>query len=314
MDKVSISQLGYVGHGVSNMTAWEDFAATLGIQDNGRDKDGAMFLKLDENHHRMIVHPNGNDDVSYIGWQVANEPQLKAMAQQLKSEGVEIMYGTPDEAKKRRVMGLIKMEDPNGIPTEIFYGPEVSYGNDFKSPAPANVSGWVTGVLGTGHAVITVTDYEKSLHFYQDLLGFRMSDIMMSRLQERGMGMAFFHCNPRHHSLAFMVTKPREGTPQYNMPQKKLNHIMLQMNTLDDVGAAYYRCQEKGVAFRMSLGRHGNDQMVSFYVITPSGWAIECGWGGRTVDDATWQVTTTADDPWGHVFNPQFPPITARVR
>ncbi len=104
-----------------------------------------------------------------------------------------------------------------------------------------------------------------------------------------------------------MEMKPRPGAPTYNMPNKKLNHIMLQMQTLDDVGSTYYLCQEKGVAFRMSLGRHGNDHMVSFYVITPSGWAIECGWGGRTVDDATWQVTNTPNDPWGHIFNPQFP-------
>ncbi len=85
MERVNINQLGYVGVSVSDMKAWEQFAVqTLGMQDNGRDKDGAMFLKLDDYHHRLIVHPNGNDDIAYAGFQVTNEGQLKQAAEQLK--------------------------------------------------------------------------------------------------------------------------------------------------------------------------------------------------------------------------------------
>jgi hypothetical protein len=34
----------------------------------------------------------------------------------------------------------------------------------------------------------------------------------------------------------------------------------------------------------MSLGRHTNDRMTSFYVRTPSGFEIEYGAGGRLID------------------------------
>src|SRR5262249_718443 len=161
-----------VGVGVSDMAAWEKFAANVGLQTNGHDSDGSMFLKMDEHHHRFVIHPNGNDDVAYLGWQVANGPQLKQFAEQLKADGAEVIYGRPEEAKKRRVMGLIKMEDPNGVPTEIYYGPEVGYGNDFKGPR-ADMTGFVTGVMGIGHAVITAQDFDKTMHFYRDVLGFR---------------------------------------------------------------------------------------------------------------------------------------------
>ena len=40
----------------------------------------------------------------------------------------------------------------------------------------------------------------------------------------------------------------------------------------------------------MTLGRHTNDLMTSFYVRTPSGFEIEYGTGGLVVDDDTWQV------------------------
>jgi len=55
----------------------------------------------------------------------------------------------------------------------------------------------------------------------------------------------------------------------------------------------------------MTLGGHPNDRMFSFYVKTPSGFAIEYGWGGLTIDDEETWVVRTYDklDIWGH-----FPP------
>jgi hypothetical protein len=53
-------------------------------------------------------------------------------------------------------------------------------------------------------------------------------------------------------------------------------------------------------AFATTLGRHSNDQMVSFYVVT-SGFEVEYGGGGRLVDDATWQVQRhDRGGLWGH--------------
>ena len=39
----------------------------------------------------------------------------------------------------------------------------------------------------------------------------------------------------------------------------------------------------------VTLGRHTNDFMTSFYAKTPSSFMIECGWGGREIDPPTWQ-------------------------
>jgi hypothetical protein len=52
----------------------------------------------------------------------------------------------------------------------------------------------------------------------------------------------------------------------------------------------------------VKLGRHPNDLMTSFYTRTPSDILVEYGWGGREVDDATWQSQemTTVGSFWGH--------------
>ena len=288
----SVTQLGYLGLSVGNVDEWERFAAQiLGLQANGRDADGSLFLRMDEHHHRFIVHPMGKDDLAYIGWEVATEEAVHSMAAQLTAAGVAVRPGAREEAEARRVAGLIKFHDPSGIASEIFYGPLVTFEKPFQSPRP--ISGFQTGEQGLGHCVLLVDDLDRSLRFYRDVLGMRISDFVRFPLAPgKTMQVAFLHCNPRHHSLAFA-----------EMPQaaKRLHHIMLQTNSLDDVGSAYYLCRNLQVPIMMHLGRHTNDHMVSFYLRTPSGFAVEYGWGAREVDDRTWQVQVhTSASIWGH--------------
>ena len=288
----SVTQLGYLGLSVSDINAWEHFAThTLGLQVSERGDDGSLFLRTDEYHHRFLVHPTGKDDLAYIGWEVKDEHGLRAMAEQLTASGIEVKKGTQAEAEARRVVDLLTFKDPSGIASEIFYGPLMTFNLPFQSPRP--ISGFEGGTLGLGHMVVVMDDFDRSLHFYRDVLGMRLSDfVQVERPPGHKMRLAFFHCNPRHHTLAFYAA------PQ---PPKRLNHFMLQAKTLDDVGATYYLCQDQGVPIARSLGRHTNDHMVSFYLRTPSGFEVEYGWGGRVVDDSTWQVQLhTAGSMWGH--------------
>ena len=288
----SVSQLGYLGLSVRDLNQWEQFAAqVLGLQPNGHDPDGALFLRMDDYHHRFIVHPTGNDDLAYIGWEVATEEGLEAMAAQLERAGVSVTAGTAEEAEARRVAGMIKFTDPSGIASEIFYGPLVNFDKPFQSPRA--ISGFKTGDQGLGHFVVSVDDFDRSLHFYRDVLGMRISDFVnISPVPKVKIKVVFFHCNPRHHTLAFA-----------QMPgmSRRLHHFMLQLQSLNDVGMTYDLCQAQEVPIVMKLGKHTNDHMVSFYLRTPSGFNVEYGWGAREVDDATWQVQVhTTGSIWGH--------------
>lgn len=300
MDKVSVNQLGYVGIGVSNMLEWEDYATqVLGMQAAGNGTDGSLLFRMDNYHHRLILEPNGKDDISFAGWQVKDDDELEVMASQLKNEGFEIHYGTSAEAKQRHVSGLIRTKDPSDITTEIFFGPEVLYGTGFKSPR--NITGFVTHGMGVGHIVLAVNNFDKCLQFYRRTLGFKASDVIR---QGPEVGGAFMHVNPRHHSLALNIARSPEGNPPYGLyPAKRLQHVMIQLQSLDDVGSTYYLAQKKGLKFSKELGRHGNDYMVSFYVMTPSGFAIEYGWGARNIDDSTWQLTYGERTPWEHIWH-----------
>ena len=70
----------------------------------------------------------------------------------------------------------------------------------------------------------------------------------------------------------------------------------------EDRGRAIDRATRNKGMLASTIGRHANDNMVSFYLNTPSGFMIEYGYDGITVDDdATWVPQVTgAHTVWGH--------------
>jgi len=122
--------------------------------------------------------------------------------------------------------------------------------------------------------------------FYRDLLGFRLSDYVLKPFKA-----FFFHVNPRHHSLAFLETG-RNG----------MHHLMVELFSLDDVGQSYDVALTQENRIGVTLGRHTNDLMTSFYAKTPSSFMVECGWGGREIEPSTWRPFELQDGPslWGH--------------
>ena len=69
----------------------------------------------------------------------------------------------------------------------------------------------------------------------------------------------FLHVNARHHSLA-LVEHARQG----------MHHLLLELYSLDDVGRGYDIAGSQTDQVKVSLGRHNNDYMTSFYTQTPS--------------------------------------------
>jgi 3,4-dihydroxy-9,10-secoandrosta-1,3,5(10)-triene-9,17-dione 4,5-dioxygenase len=76
---------------------------------------------------------------------------------------------------------------------------------------------------------------------------------------------------------------------------------MLETTDIDMVGRALDKVNEQGIEIVSTLGKHTNDHMVSFYMKSPSGFAIEYGTGGRHIDDSVW-ITSKYDAAsyWGH--------------
>ena len=274
---MAVQALGYLGISTQNIDEWSDFATCqLGLQSVDRATSCRAF-RMDDRRQRLIVDKERPDAERFFGWEVADAASLDALAGSLEAAGVAVRREPAALADQRCVRDLISFRDPDGNRLEAFYGPLLA-----DTPfAP----GRNTGALGMGHVVLMVADFDAALAFYQGLLGFRISDFM------REPKACFLHVNARHHSLAL-----------FGFPRQGMHHVLMELYSLDDVGQGYDLARTQGDRVKVSLGRHNNDYMTSFYLQTPSNFLIEYGWGGREVDVATWQPKEmdTMASFWGH--------------
>lgn len=292
-----IRNLGYSVFGVSDLAAWERFGVDMLGMQIGRREDKLLTLRMDEYQQRVVLEQGKDDDLRAAGWEFDDEHALEAYVAGLRAKGVAVEACSADHARARRVERVYRCEDPNGFGHEFYFGPALAgVENPFRSSVLAG-KGFNTGPLGMGHLLPKSEDYAAAVDFYRNVLGFRLSDYIREEVAPGVVVDAtFFHTKTgRHHSLATAF-----------IPSKKiLNHLMVELQSMDDVGLAYDRCVKAGYPMVLELGHHPNDEMFSFYVVTPSGFAIEYGWGGIVIDDGKWQVRSfTKLSDWGHKRNP----------
>ena len=266
---VAVTELGYIGLTVSDPDAWKKYAAEcIGLEVYDENEPDRFYLRMDNWHHRFVMHTGASDDLAYMGWRVAGEPELHEMEALLRENGVEYSVGTIEENEERRVLGHLKLNDPAGTPIEIFYGPRVDLHLPFH-PGRRMHGRFVTNNAGLGHCLIASTDLAASYEFYR-MLGLSGSIEYHLGTPNGVIKPIFMHCNDRQHSIAFGV--PSDG--------KMLNHMMLEYTHLDDLGASHDVVRKREIPVALQLGKHANDKALTFYSQTPSGWLIELGWGG----------------------------------
>lgn len=265
---MTVQALGYVGLHARSLDDWAAFGAQLlGMQLAERSRAQLVF-RMDDRRQRLLVTPEGADGPAFFGWEVADAAALDALAARLEDAGVPVARGDSGLCAQRRVAGLVACADPLGNRIELVHGCE----STTESFLPGRcISGFRTGALGMGHAVLLVPRLDAVLPFYTELLGFRVSDFVLNPFKAY-----FLHCNSRHHSLALIED-----------PSPRLHHLMVECFNLDDVGQGYDLALAQEGRVATTLGRHTNDWMTSFYATTPGGFLMEYGWGGRAVDPAT---------------------------
>ena len=278
-----LQALGYVGFGSAALDDWRQFGTgQVGLQAVERSPSLLAF-RMDDRKQRIVIDRSMPDGQRFFGWEVADAAALDALAARLEQAEVDVVAEPRALADARRVGGLISFRDPANNRLEAFYGAEI---DDTPFSPGRSISGFRTGPLGLGHAVLTVESIDAMMPFYVDVLGFKLSDYM-----EKPFRAYFFHINARHHSLALLETG-RNG----------MHHLMVELFSLDDVGQSYDVALSQQERVSVTLGRHTNDLMTSFYAKSPSSFMIECGWGGREIDPQSWQPFELFDGPslWGH--------------
>ena len=283
-----VKSLGYVGINSPDPSEWLRFGTDiLGLSASEKRGDADVYLRMDDRDWRFAIHRAEKPGLAYVGWELRNVGEFESGVAQLEQAGFAVKVADRDEARERSVQGLARLTAPGGHETELFYGQV--YRRGFVSQHGIR---FVTGDYGLGHVVLTVPEpeYDEAERFYRAMLGFGVSEYL-SFENLRG---ALLHCGPRHHTLGLVGAGKRPGC----------DHIMLEASEYDDVGRCWDRCNAANVPIRLSLGRHSDDHMFSFYLTTPSRFGLEFGAGGRLIDPVTWSsltlLSSTDGDFWGH--------------
>jgi 3,4-dihydroxy-9,10-secoandrosta-1,3,5(10)-triene-9,17-dione 4,5-dioxygenase len=292
-----IRSLGYLRVEATDVDAWREFGVkVLGMVPGRGPHPDAAYLRMDDLPARIVVVPGDRDRLTATGWEVGDPAALSRLIGALEEAGAAVKPAAAEELADRRVAGMVTVDDPAGNRLEFFCGAAL----DTRPALSTYGTRFVTGDQGMGHVVLPCDDDAAGLRFYTEVLGFRLRDSMRLIPETIGLPpsgrplwMRFLGCGPRHHSVALAPIPAPTG----------LIHLMVETATIDDVGLAMDRCAKNKAPLVSTLGRHANDRMVSFYVRTPSGFDIEYGTGGCTVDDSTWVARqTTAHSVWGHRF------------
>lgn len=295
---MTVAAIGYLRIESSDSAALMAFGTdVLGLMDAAReDSQGARFLRADQHPFRFMLEPGEQDRLLAVGLEFRNAGEWQAACDRLAAAGHEPDAGSDAEAARRCVSRFASVRDPSGNLLELYHGRQLDY---LPFISPVGVRRFVTGTagvndMGFGHAVIPAPASEETTRFYTDLVGLAVCDVL--RLSTPPSQVTFMHAdNPRQHSLAL-----------YDQPHPVgVVHVMLEVETLDEVGMALDRAKRAGHPVIASLGRHVNDNMCSFYVLAPGGIAFEYGYDGLLVHD--WDrytpTVSTEGDLWGHEYN-----------
>ncbi|MCF7549960.1 VOC family protein [Pseudonocardia sp. WMMC193] len=105
-----------------------------------------------------------------------------------------------------------------------------------------------------GHVVLGSTDYEATVRFFTDLVGFRVSD----RIGGHG---AFLRCSTDHHNLLVL-----------HAPVTFLHHSSWQVDDVDEVGRGAFAMLEGNPERHVwGLGRHHAGSNFFWYLKDPAG-------------------------------------------
>jgi catechol 2,3-dioxygenase len=121
-----------------------------------------------------------------------------------------------------------------------------------------------------GHTVLYVSDLQRSVDWYTQRLGFRLSDVYDESMMAGGM--AFLRFGPDHHSLALVGDGEKPGM------RRGLHHIAFELATLREVIDARDHLRRHGVTIVFE-GRRRAGCQIAVEFLDPDGHHLELYWG-----------------------------------
>lgn len=286
--------------GVEDMEACRRFLTTYGLVEIPSEGQGAKFRALDGSG--VDLRPMDDPDLPAAQapgatlratiWGVKGREDLDAIADELSKDRQiiwvdDVLQSTDDDGHAIHFRVTQRVPYASAVPPHNLPGREAVRFNkrvDFDTHGPARQ---------LGHIVYWSPDAARSMAFYTDRLGFRVTD---SYTQNAGI-FARAAAHPDHHSL-FFITNP-QVPPGFQ-------HVEFTFGDFQEVMIGGHKLSKAGYETLMGPGRFELGSNWYWYFFTPMGGAFELGADIDQIDDE-WQAGVfefpTGAPGWSLSFN-----------
>lgn len=173
---------------------------------------------------------------------------------------------------------------PRGVDLQGLNSPEVKALTAVEPPAEMPFQ-----VTKLGHVVLMVEDLARSLTFYTQVLGFKVSDVYPASMAPGGM--VFLRFNADHHGVALVG---HSGKTARGSGSRDMHHMAFEVATLDEVLRARDHLERHGVAIDFQ-GRRRAGAQIAVEFRDPDGHRLEIYWG---LDQVDWNGASRPPEEW----------------
>lgn len=264
-------RLGYVVIAVEDLaaaTAWWSRYVNLEVSETA---EGGIHLRGGTDHHWIVLEQaTTRTGVQRMAFEIEHAEDLDAFGRRLADEGVEV-----EDVPGEWTGPGIRFTDPDGYAIELFAG----MGHVPVTPTTP----WVPP-RELLHAVVAVSDLERSVDFYKRILGMAESDRVIGKTVFLRGKIGW------HHAL---VLGAGRGEPPL------LDHVCVQMDTIDDLMRVRARFLEDGQPLARDLLRHPTSDSMGFYAqANPAPTTVEFCIGHARITDPNHRPRALTPGRW----------------
>jgi catechol 2,3-dioxygenase-like lactoylglutathione lyase family enzyme len=258
------------------------YAGTVGFARHEQE-DGSTLLA--GRNRRLVIGGGTKGTQPYSAFRLASAAQLAALRDDLAGKGIALLASpTPVFAD-----GAFAVRDPDGrLAAFGLPRPELdAVASD--GGAPASLPGRLQ------HVVVASTRLPEMMRFYEDALGFVASDYVHESGGNREPTVAFYRCDPEHHSFAV-----------FRAPESRPDHHAYEADCWNDIRDWADFMATRRIPLWWGPGRHGPGNNLFFMIKDPQGYLLEISAELEILPDAiekrSWPHEERTLNLWGPGF------------
>ena len=258
----------------------EFYCATLGFAAMPL-ADGSRLLQAPG--RRLVIGDGARASQPYSAFRLASPAQLAALRDHLAGRGVALL-ASPSPLL---AAGAFAVRDPDG--RLVVFG--VAAGD--RAPMPGGAANALPGRLQ--HVVVASPRLPEMMRFYEDALGFVPSDYVHESGGNRAPTVAFYRCDPEHHSFAV-----------FRADASRPDHHAYEARNWNDIRDWADHMAARAIKLWWGPGRHGPGNNLFFMIKDPQGYLIEISAELEIVPDGvakrSWPHEERTLNLWGPGF------------